>query len=203
VQNIGGIGNLTAIPPRATPDDVVAFDTGPGNMVIDAIAERLFDRPYDRNGRLAAKGEPIESVVSQLARRSFFRQKPPKTAGREQFGQQFALELMRLCRRADHHDVIATATALTARSIGNAVRDIVLPMDADSMPTISRWPSRYRQFIVSGGGTRNTTLMRMIREELAPLKIQVRTTDDFGMHSVAKEAVAFVLLAYQTWRQLT
>ena len=132
VQNIGGIGNLTAIPPRATPDEVVAFDTGPGNMVIDAVAERLFDRPYDRNGRFAAKGEPIEAVVSRLLRRSFFRHKPPKTAGREQFGQQFALELLRLCRRADHHDVIATATALTARSIGVAVRDIVLPTDADN-----------------------------------------------------------------------
>ena len=74
VQNIGGIGNLTAIPPRATPEEVVAFDTGPGNMVIDAIAERLFDRPYDRNGRLAAKGEPIERVLRQLLRRPFFRQ---------------------------------------------------------------------------------------------------------------------------------
>jgi anhydro-N-acetylmuramic acid kinase len=202
VQNIGGIGNLTAIPPRATPDEVTAFDTGPGNMVIDAIAERLFDRPYDRNGRLAAKGEPIEGVVRQLLRRSFFRQKPPKTAGREQFGREFALELLRLCRRADHHDVIATATALTARSIGVAVRNIVLPTDADSMPPTPRWPSRYRQFVISGGGTKNATLMRMIREELAPLKIQVRTTDDFGMPSGAKEAVAFALLAYQTWRHL-
>jgi len=202
VQNIGGIGNLTAIPPRATPEEVVAFDTGPGNMVIDAVAERLFDRPYDRNGRLAAKGEPIEAVLRQLLRRSFFLQKPPKTAGREQFGRHFALELLRLCRRADHHDVIATATALTARSIGIAVRDVVLPMDAVNTRPTSRWPSRYRQFVVSGGGTRNTTLMRKIREELAPLKIKVRTSDDFGMPSAAKEAVAFALLAYQTWRHL-
>ena len=202
VQNIGGIGNLTAIPPRATPDDLVAFDTGPGNMVIDAVSERLFDRPYDRNGRLAAKGEPIERVVHQLLKRSFFRQPPPKTGGREQFGNHFALELLQMCRRADHHDIIATATALTARSIGVAVRDIVLPKDAQNKPPNSRWPSRYRQFIVSGGGTKNATLMRMIREELAPLKIQVRTTDDFGMPSAAKEAVAFALLAYQTWRHL-
>src|SRR5450755_3001886 len=202
VQNIGGIGNLTAIPPRATPEQVVAFDTGTGNMVMDAIAERLFDLPYDRNGRLAAKGKPIEAVVRQLLRRSFFRQKPPKTAGREQFGREFSLELLRLCRRADHHDVIATATALTARSIGIAIRETVLPMDAANTPPASRWPSRYRQFVVSGGGTRNATLMRMIREELAPLKIQVRTSDDFGMPSAAKEAVAFALLAYQTWRHL-
>ncbi len=202
MQNIGGIGNLTAIPPRATPDDLLAFDTGPGNMVIDAVSERLFDRPYDRNGRLAAKGEPIEHVVRQLLKRSFFRQPPPRTAGREEFGKHFALELLRMCRRADHHDIIATATALTARSIGIVVRDIVLPMDAANKPPNSRWPSRYRQFVVSGGGTKNATLMRMIREELAPLKIQVRSTDDYGMPSAAKEAVAFALLAYLTWRHL-
>jgi anhydro-N-acetylmuramic acid kinase len=202
VQNLGGIGNLTAIPPRATPEAVVAFDTGPGNMVMDAIAQRLFDLPYDRNGRLAAKGEPIEGVVRQLLRRAFFRQQPPKTAGREEFGQHYALELLRLCRRADHHDVMATAAALTARSIGMAIREIVLPMDAANTPPKSRWPSRYRQFVVSGGGTRNVTLMRMIREELAPLKIQVRTSDEFGIPSEAKEAVAFALLAYQTWRHV-
>jgi anhydro-N-acetylmuramic acid kinase len=202
VQNIGGIGNLTAIPPRAAPDDVFAFDTGPGNMVIDAVAERLFDRPYDRNGRLAAKGEPIESVVRQMLRRTFFRQPPPKTAGREQFGDAYVQELLRLCRRADPHDVIATATALTARSIGLAVRNFVLPMDADNLLPTSRWPSRYREFVISGGGTRNGTLMRMIRDELAPLKMRVRTADDFGLPSTAKEAVAFALLAYQTWRRL-
>jgi anhydro-N-acetylmuramic acid kinase len=202
VQNIGGIGNLTAIPPRATPDDVFAFDTGPGNMVIDAVAERLFDRPYDRNGHLAAKGEPIEAVVRQMLRRSFFRQPPPKTAGREQFGEAFVQELLRLCRRADPHDVIATATALTARSIALAVNNFVLAPDAPNVPAGSRAPSRYREFIVSGGGTCNGTLMRMIREELTPLKIRVLTTDDFGLPSSAKEAVAFALLAYQTWRRL-
>lgn len=202
VQNIGGIGNLTAIPPRATTEEVVAFDTGPGNMVIDAVAEQLFDRPYDSNGRLAAKGEPMETVVRQLLRRSFFHQQPPKTAGREQFGREFVRQLMVLCRRADHHDTIATATALTARSIGWALRNIVLPMDAANVAPASRWPSRYRELIVSGGGTRNGTLMRMIREELAPLKMRVRTTDDFGLPSEAKEAVAFALLAYQTWRRL-
>jgi len=202
VQNIGGIGNLTAIPPRALSEEVIAFDTGPGNMVMDAVAERLFDRPYDRNGRLAAKGEPIEAVVRQLLRRSFFRQPPPKTAGREQFGEAFVRELLRLCRRADPHDIIATATAFTARSIGLAVRNFVLPIDAANVPPASRWPSRFREFVVSGGGTRNLTLMRMIREELAPLKMRVRTTDDFGLPSEAKEAVAFALLAYQTWRRL-
>ncbi len=198
VQNLGGIGNLTAIPPRALPEQVVAFDTGPGNMVIDAVAEQFFDRPFDRNGRLAAKGEPIERVLRELLRHPFFRQKPPKTAGREQFGREFVRELLRLCRRADDNDIIATATALTALSIGIAVRRFVLPL----LESEDAKPARFREFVVSGGGTKNATLMRMIREELAPLKMRVRTTDDFGLPSEAKEATAFALLAYQTWRRL-
>ncbi len=198
VQNLGGIGNLTAIPPRANPEQVVAFDTGPGNMVIDAVTEHLFDKPYDRNGRLAARGEPIERVLRELLRNPFFRQKPPKTAGREQFGREFVREFLRLCRRADKNDVVATATALTARSIGIAVRRFVLPL----VESEEAKPARFRELVASGGGTKNTTLMRMIREELAPLKIRVQTTDDFGLPSEAKEATAFALLAYQTWRRL-
>jgi len=194
VQNLGGIGNLTAIPPRAEPGDLVAFDTGPGNMVIDAITEHLFDKPYDRNGRMAARGEPIERVLRDCLGNPYFRQKPPKTAGREQFGREFVREFLRLCRRADENDIVATATALTARSIGVAVRKFVLPM--------VEAPARFREFVASGGGTKNATLMAMIREELAPLKIRVRTTDDLGMPSEAKEAAAFALLAYQTWRRL-
>jgi anhydro-N-acetylmuramic acid kinase len=194
VQNLGGIGNLTAIPPRAEPDDVVAFDTGPGNMVVDAVTEHLFGKPFDRNGRLAARGAPIERVLRDLLRNPYFRQKPPKTAGREQFGREFVQEFLRLCRRADDNDIVATATALTARSIGIAVRKFVLPLVEP--------PARFREFVVSGGGTKNAALMAMIREELAPLKMRVRTTDDFGMPSEAKEAAAFALLAYQTWRRL-
>ena len=202
VQNIGGIGNLTAIPPRARPEDVLAFDTGPGNMVMDALAEKLFDLPFDRNGRLAAKGKVLESVVRQMLRRSFFRQSPPKTAGREQFGREYVAAFLRLCGRTDPHDILATATALTARSIAVAVRDVVLPLDAANLMAGSRWPSRYREMIVSGGGAKNATLMKMIGDELAPLKIRVRISDDFGLPSEAKEAVAFALLAYQTWRRL-
>jgi anhydro-N-acetylmuramic acid kinase len=198
VQNLGGIGNLTAIPPRAFPEQVVAFDTGPGNMVIDAVAEHLFDKPYDRNGRLAARGEPIERVLRELLQHSFFRRRPPKTAGREQFGREFVREFLRLCHRADKNDIIATAAALTARSIGLAVRKFVLPL----LESEELKPARFREFVVSGGGAKNATLMRMIREELAPLKIRVRTTDDFGLPSEAKEATAFALLAYQTWRRL-
>jgi anhydro-N-acetylmuramic acid kinase len=193
VQNLGGIANLTAIPPRAEPGDLIAFDTGPSNMVIDAVTEHLFGKPYDRNGRLAARGEAIERVLRELLRNPYFRQKPPKSAGREQFGREYVKEFLRLCRRADDNDIVATATALTARSIGMAIRRFVLPLVEP--------PARFRDFVVSGGGTKNATLMRMLREELAPLKIRVRTTDDFGLPSEAKEAAAFALLAYQTWRR--
>jgi anhydro-N-acetylmuramic acid kinase len=194
VQNLGGIANLTAIPPRSHPEDVIAFDTGPGNMVIDAVTEHLFERPFDRNGRIAARGEPIDRVLQQMLRNPFFRQRPPKTAGREQFGREFVRELLHRCRRADEQDIVATATALTARSIGVAVRKFVLPLVEP--------PVRFRELVVSGGGTKNLTLIRMIREELAPLKMRVRTSDDFGLPSAAKEAVAFAMLAYQTWRHL-
>jgi anhydro-N-acetylmuramic acid kinase len=189
VQNLGGIANLTAIPAGAKPEEVIAFDTGPGNMVIDAVTEQLFGKLYDRGGRLAARGKPIESVLNELLRHPFFRQKPPKTAGREQFGREFVREFLRLCGRADRHDVMATATAITAKSIEAAVRLLVLPLQLKD--------GYFREFLVSGGGTKNATLMRMIREELAGFR--VRPTDELGLPSEAKEAAAFALLAYETW----
>jgi anhydro-N-acetylmuramic acid kinase len=196
VQNIGGIANLTAIPAHAPPEQVIAFDTGPGNMVIDAVTERLFGKAYDRNGNLAARGKPIENVLQELLHSPFFRRKPPKTAGREQFGREFVRGLLRLCARADKHDVVATATALTSRSIALAICKFILPAQS-----AGEKPTSYREFVVSGGGTKNPTLMRMIGDELAPLKLRVRTSDEFGLPSEAKEAAAFALLAYETWHR--
>jgi hypothetical protein len=118
---------------------------------------------HDRGGRLAAKGSVIEPVVRQLLRRAFFKQEPPKNAGREQFGREYVAGLLRMCGKADHHDVLATATALTARSTGMAVREFVVAADAANVVEGSRWPSRYREMVLSGGGVRNVTLMRMIR----------------------------------------
>ena len=107
-----------------------------------------------------------------------------------------------MCGRADKHDILATATALTARSIGQAVSEFVIAPDAPNMPEASRRPSRYREMVVSGGGTKNVTLMRMIREDLGTVKMRVKTTDEFGLPSEAKEAVAFAVMAYQTWRRV-
>ncbi|HEU5401618.1 MAG TPA: anhydro-N-acetylmuramic acid kinase [Terriglobales bacterium] len=187
VQNIGGIGNLTAIPPRAKPEQVIAFDTGPGNMVIDALAERLLNRRYDLDGKAAARGEPIERVIHQVLASPFFWQKPPRTAGREQFGEDFVRWFLRRCGRADKHDVLATATALTARTIATSVEMVMKR-------------SKYRDFIVSGGGAKNATLMSMIEEQLTPKKLKIQTSSNLGLPVDAKEAVAFALLAYQTWR---
>ena len=122
VQNIGGIGNLTAIPPRAAPDEVIAFDTGPGNMVIDAVVERLFGRKFDQDGKIAAKGRVLETVVSQLLRDPFFRKRPPKTAGREQFGREYVDKFLKLCKKSRPEDIVATAVSLSAGLLLGSVR---------------------------------------------------------------------------------
>lgn len=189
-QNIGGIANLTAIPANAKPWQVVAFDTGPGNMVIDAVTEQLFHQPYDRDGRIAASGTVLDNVVTSILRAPFFRRKPPKTAGREEFGREFATDFVRRCGHASKADIVATATALTARSIADALRRFVV-----------RPSAAYQQIIVSGGGAKNPALLAMLANELSPLGISLRLSDEFGLPSAAKEAAAFALLAYETWNQ--
>jgi anhydro-N-acetylmuramic acid kinase len=190
VQNIGGIANLTAIPARASPKQVLAFDTGPGNMLIDGVTEQLCGKPYDRDGRIAGSGAVLDRVISDLLRGPFFRRKPPKTAGREEFGREFTQEFIRRCGRADKRDIVATATVLTAKSIAEALRRFVLLRTG-----------AYRDFIVSGGGASNPTLMAMLANELRPLGLEIRSSDEFGLPSEAKEAAAFALLAFQTWNR--
>jgi anhydro-N-acetylmuramic acid kinase len=189
VQNIGGIANLTAIPAGASAEKVIAFDTGPGNMVIDAVTDRLFGKPYDHDGRIAASGAVLDDVVSESLRLPFFRRNPPKTAGREEFGREFAQQLIRRCGRAKKADVVATATALTARSIADALRRFVLRR------------GRFSEFVVSGGGANNPTLLAMLANELKPLGLKMRSSDEFGLPSEAKEAAAFALMAFETWNR--
>lgn len=192
VQNIGGISNLTAIPAGASANDVLAFDTGPGNMVIDAVTDKLFGKHFDRGGRIAASGKAVEAVVTQILKRAFFRSKPPKTAGREEFGRDFVREFLRLCGRAPKQDVVATATALTVCSIADAVERFV---------TAGVGKSSFREIIVSGGGAKNRTLTKMLSEALAPNGIKVRFSDEFGLPVEAKEATAFAVMAYETWHR--
>lgn len=207
VQNIGGIANLTAIRAGAKIDGVIAFDTGPGNMVIDAVTQALYGRAFDRDGKIAASGKVIEQVLKEILRQPFFRGRPPKTAGREEFGREFVREFLSSCGRAPKQDVVATATALTGRSIADAVERFVLRKTPTSRTRREKWSTQirstapFREIILSGGGARNATLVVMLAEYLAPLGIIVRFSDEFGLPSQAKEAVAFAVLAYETWHR--
>ena len=194
LQNIGGIANLTAIPAGATPEAVIAFDTGPGNMVIDWLAQELFGKPFDRNGALAAEGAILEAVLRNALRHPYFRLKPPRTAGREQFGRAYAADFLDKCFRRSNNpkDALATATALTAETIARSYARFVLPRMQESSV----------DFIVSGGGARNRTLVAMLAARLDPLGCSLASSDDFGMPAAAKEAAAFALLAWRTWHRL-
>jgi anhydro-N-acetylmuramic acid kinase len=194
LQNIGGIANLTAIPAGAAQDAVIAFDTGPGNMVIDALAQTLFHRAYDRDGAIAAKGAVLRPVLNRMLRNRYFMLRPPRSAGREQFGREYAAEFLTACRwlSREPEDALATATALTAESIVRSFERFVLP----SMKSTSI------DYIVSGGGARNRTLMSMLAAKLEPLGCNLSAIDRFGLPASAKEAAAFALLAWMTWHHL-
>jgi anhydro-N-acetylmuramic acid kinase len=180
-------------------------------MVIDALTQKLFGRSFDRDGKIAASGEVIEPVVARFLKAPFFPKKPPKTAGREEFGREFVAEFLRSCRGARKQDVVATATALTARSIADAVRKFVVNKNPALRllsgqafaRTREKWSTQHRsafqEIILSGGGARNGTLVGMLAGQLAPLGIVLRFSDEFGLPSAAKEAVAFAVLAYETW----
>src|SRR5260370_37303613 len=126
-QNIGGIANLTAIPAGASLREVLAFDTGPGNMVMDAVMEELFGKRYDRDGKVAASGRVLDGAVAKFMSAQFFRHKPPRTAGREEFGREYVGRFLQLCRGAGKPDVVATATALTARPLAGPATPSLLP----------------------------------------------------------------------------
>lgn len=194
LQNIGGIANLTAIPADSTLDNLIAFDTGPGNMVMDALAQTLFGEKYDRNGAIAARGAVLAQVLEQMLRDPYFRQKPPRTAGREQYGREYAARFLKECRRhtKSNEDAVATATALTAESIAESYARFVG----------RRMTGAPVDYIVSGGGARNATLLAMLTRRLHPMGCTVVTSKKFGMPAEAKEAAAFALLAWLTWYHL-
>lgn len=194
LQNIGGIANLTAIPAGAKPADLLAFDNGPGNMVIDALALELLGKPYDRNGATAARGTVLDPVLQRALRHRYFRLLPPRTAGREQFGREFAANFLAQCRRhsTKPEDALATATALTAESITRSYAEFVQ----------KRMKGHAVDYIVSGGGARNATLMAMLAARIEPLGCELATSEQFGLPAEAKEAAAFALLAWHTWQRL-
>lgn len=194
VQNIGGIANVTFLPvcrkmvctAHPTNNNVIAFDTGPGNMVIDGMMRILSDgkRHFDRGGAMAARGSVHEGLLSEMLRHPFLRRRPPKSTGREQFGQTYCEWLHgEACkRRLPPEDTLATATAFTASTIATAYRRFLPRMPDET--------------ILCGGGSHNATLVRMLQEQLEGVRI--RSTDEFGISVDAKEAVSFAILAYAT-----
>jgi len=193
VQNIGGIGNLTFLPPRAELDDVIAFDTGPGNMVMDALVTTLSRGrlTFDRDGRWAARGRVSEKLLAEFMTHPFLRRRPPKTTGREEFGEVFLQRLLASARRLRlrPEDMIATATALTAASIADAYKRFVFPkLTASERGAL--------QIILGGGGARNSTLRHMLAVRIGAGELL--THEDFGIANAAKEALAFAILAHAT-----
>ena len=182
--NIGGIANLTAIPAGKDPAAVFAFDTGPGNMVIDGLIEEISGgtERFDRNGRMAMLGEADGVVLAELLRDPYYKRPAPKSTGRDQFGSAFA-ERLRASGLSPESQV-ATATQLTVRTILMGLQRLVSPR----MPV--------DELIVSGGGWHNPAIMKPLRESLPSTR--VTSTDEFGIASDAKEAVAFAVLAYET-----
>ena len=187
--NIGGIANVTVIPRNARPRDVFAFDTGPGNMVIDALMRHFSGgkRTYDRDAQMARRGGLLPALLARLLAHPFFRFKPPKTAGREQFGQSYVEELLKMAREsraAKPEDLIHTATILTALTIADAFHRFVLPR------------ASVGQLIVSGGGARNPLLVEQLSAALRG--IEIVQSESLGVPGDAKEAFAFALLANET-----
>ena len=185
LQNIGGIGNVTIVPPGGQLDGVRAFDTGPGVSVIDRVVRMLIpDLEYDVDGRRAAAGTAADAVVAELLEHPYFRAEPPKSTGRELFDRSYVERLIARCRAvkpgASADDIVATATALTARSIADAYRRFM--------------PEPVAEVLVSGGGANNPTLVSMIARAIDP--IPVRRFDEAYFDGDAKEAVAFALLAH-------
>ena len=183
--NIGGIANLTLIPPAAGPDQVLAFDTGPGNMVIDALAREFSQGKLtcDRGGRIAASSALNKPLLRSLSRDPYYRRKPPKSAGREQYGVEFVARMKQ--SGLPLGELIATATVLTALTVAMGVRQVLSPgAPAD--------------LIVSGGGAHNPQILAHLASFLP--EVRIASSADYGIDPDAKEAIAFAILAHETWR---
>ena len=188
VQNIGGIANVTVLPAGGGIEDVTAFDTGPGNMIIDALVTAFThgEMTFDRDGELSALGRVDEALLSWLMLHGFLHRPPPKSTGREEFGSGFVTELLERAEATgvSAEDLLTTATAFTAESIAAAYRDFVFPLHPID------------EVILGGGGSYNATLRRMLQERLPGVSVLLH--EDFGIRGDAKEALAFAILGNET-----
>ena len=186
ILNIGGIANLTLLPRAGTLSQVIAFDTGPGNMLIDGITRHFFQKDYDQNGELARRGTVVAPLLLRWLEQPYFQKAPPKTTGREAFGEPFESQVLTDAAKMQIKpaDLLATLTAFTAFSIFQAYQKFILPQ------------TRLDELIVSGGGSRNKFLMQCLENYFQPVKI--RKSDDLGVPVDAKEALSFAILANET-----
>ncbi|MDD3594495.1 MAG: anhydro-N-acetylmuramic acid kinase [Candidatus Gastranaerophilales bacterium] len=183
IQNIGGISNVTMVGENI---DTMAFDTGPGNMIIDYCAKKFFGVPYDKDGKIAKSGKVDEDWLALLMQNGYFKLSPPKTTGRELFGLQFIERFLNSNPPSDARDVMATVTAFTAKTIANAYKDFILPNN------------KIDRVILGGGGAYNSTIIKMLASEFDN-KIPIMTHEDFGISNKFKEVIAFAFLAYAAY----
>lgn len=179
IQNLGGIANVTVLSPNC---ETFAFDNGPANVLIDYFTNKYFNKPYDKNGEIAATGRVYKDVVNELMKLPYFELSPPKTTGRELFSYNFAQEIEQKYN-LQPEDMIATMTAFTAHAIGESYKKFVLPKTS------------INEIVLGGGGAYNFTIKKMIAEEFEG-KIKLKTHEDFGVSNKFKEAIAFAMLAY-------
>ena len=184
LQNIGGIGNVTIIPGEKDMRKVYAFDTGPGNMMIDEACQRLFGVKYDKGGEIASRGQVNKNMLDKLMAHPYINLIPPKSTGREEFGEDYVASLLEEYSHLSKEDIVATLTAFTAESIVDSYKKHVIPR------------VNLRKVIIGGGGAHNKTLLKFIKNGLPG--IEVLTQEDVGYSSDAKEAIAFAILGNET-----
>ncbi len=197
--NLGGIANVTALRSGAGLEETLAFDTGPGNMVIDGCMRELYGKAIDTGGRVASRGRVFAGEVMTAMRDGYFGRLPPKSCGREQFGTKYVQTFIERCRKAgaNNADIVTTATALTSSSVVEAFENFVLP----HFPADAERDGRI-EFLVSGGGAKNLALMGMLEGVLEERRVRVRRLEELGIDPAAKEAAAFALLGWMTWAGL-
>ncbi|EEM77708.1 Anhydro-N-acetylmuramic acid kinase [Bacillus thuringiensis serovar pondicheriensis BGSC 4BA1] len=186
LQNIGGISNVTVIPSQQSDQNVIAFDTGPGNMIIDEVCQRLFQLPYDQNGEIAKQGRVVDEILTYCMSHPFLKMNPPKSTGREQFGEKFVSELLKRFEKHSKENILTTVTMFTVNSIVHHYKKFILPY------------YEIDEVILGGGGSYNSTLVEMLRNGLKDENCAIFIQEDIGYSSEAKEAIAFAILANET-----
>lgn len=189
VINIGGIANVTVLPRQGKVDEIFAFDTGPGNMIVDDLAKKLFNRNFDKNGKIASTGKVNADLLSRLKKNKYFSKRPPKSCGRENFGEEFVGNILVQSKKSKvkPEDIITTSSELSVWSILHAYEKFVKPK------------VKLNQVLLSGGGVHNKYFLKRLKLLFDPIK--VKSVRELGVDPDFLEAISFAILAYQTIEQ--